>query len=100
VPLTPARPDPSSLDVRRRYADGRIDRSRNLWIGIREDHFDPSKGAVNAAVAVDLIAGGPGAVLFSGNDFYSAPQVGNIKRALVAELCFFTALAFRVGLRF
>ena len=39
VALTPAPPDP---EHNCRYADGLIDRRRNRWIGVREDHTDAS----------------------------------------------------------
>src|SRR5262249_54955062 len=74
VPLTPE-PSGGDPDAGLRYADGLIDSTRNLWIGIREDHRDQSRQAVNTLVAVDLIAGGPGSVLVEGNDFYSSPRL-------------------------
>ena len=42
VPLTPA----SAL----RYADGVIDRNRQYWVGVREDHRDPQREALNMVV--------------------------------------------------
>src|SRR5262249_7905057 len=62
-------------DAGLRYADGLIDPGRNLWIGVREDHRDLSRQAVNTLVAVDLTGGGPGTVLVEGNDFYSSPRL-------------------------
>src|SRR3712207_8670597 len=41
-------------DAGLRYADGLIDADRNLWIGIREDHRDQLRQAVNTLVSVDL----------------------------------------------
>ena len=71
-------PSPLTPDIEGsvlRYADGRIDRVRNLWIGVREDHRDGSKEAVTAIVSVDPTTGGEGTVLVAGNDFYSSPRL-------------------------
>ena len=65
-PLTPAE--------ELRYADGRIDRRRNLLFCVREDHRGPGE-AINTVVSVDLDEGGAGKVLLSGNDFYSSPRL-------------------------
>jgi dipeptidyl aminopeptidase/acylaminoacyl peptidase len=56
-----------------RYADGVIDRSRNLLFCVREDHTGPGE-AINTVMRVDL-AEGSGTVLVSGNDFYSSPRL-------------------------
>ncbi len=75
LPLTPA---PVTSDAQLRYADGLIDKPRNRWIGVREDHSDPKlRGvdAANAIVAIDLTRGGPGEVLVSGHDFFSSPRL-------------------------
>src|SRR6202008_1067148 len=40
VALTPA---PTDAEHNWRYADGIIDRGRDRWIGVREDHTDASK---------------------------------------------------------
>jgi dipeptidyl aminopeptidase/acylaminoacyl peptidase len=74
-PITPAPPSP---ERNWRYADGLIDRSRNRWVGVREDHTDPNRDYPdNAIVAVPL--SGPvssaGIVLASGHDFYSSPRL-------------------------
>lgn len=81
VPLTP--------EGGLRYADGVIDRSRQRWIGIREDHrhlqqssengssgVSPTE-AVNTIVAVPFNADTPqeGTILVSGQDFYAAPRL-------------------------
>jgi dipeptidyl aminopeptidase/acylaminoacyl peptidase len=81
-PLTPA---PAGSDSQLRYADGRIDKRRGLWIGVREDHSDPAHrgiDAVNTIVAIDVTQGGPGKVLVSGNDFYSSPRLSPDGRRL------------------
>ena len=75
APLTPPFPDPGKPDVSLRYADGRIDGARNLWIGVRQDHLGSVKEPHNTVVAVDLVNGGPGVVLIQGNDFYSNPRL-------------------------
>jgi dipeptidyl aminopeptidase/acylaminoacyl peptidase len=68
-------PRPLTPEGAMRYADGVVDRRRGLWIGVREDHGDPAREAVNSIVAIDLAAGGPGRVLVEGSDFYSFPRL-------------------------
>ena len=72
-PLTPI---PSGAPGTWRFADGIIDRSRNRWIGVREDHTNKS-APVNAIVAVDLAGSGsePGRILADGHDFVSSPRL-------------------------
>ena len=65
-PLTP----PSAL----RYADGQIDRRRNLFYCVREDHTGAHE-AVNTLVRVNLVGDDAGDVIVSGNDFYSSPRL-------------------------
>jgi dipeptidyl aminopeptidase/acylaminoacyl peptidase len=82
---TPLTPEPASSDAQRRYADGLIDKRRNVWIGVREDHSDPEHrgvNAVNTIVTVDLTRGGPGEVLVSGCDFFSSPRLSPDGRRL------------------
>jgi dipeptidyl aminopeptidase/acylaminoacyl peptidase len=74
VPLTP--------EGRWRYADGLIDRSRQRWIGVREDHTVAGREAVNTLVDIDLGRGGPGRVLVSGHDFYASPRLSPDGRCL------------------
>jgi dipeptidyl aminopeptidase/acylaminoacyl peptidase len=74
VPLTPEPPG-GDTDAGLRYADGLIDSRQESWIGVREDHRDLSRQAVNTLVAVNLTGGGPGTVLVAGNDFYSSPRL-------------------------
>ena len=57
------------------YADGLIDRRRQQWIGVREDHTDPHREAINTLVAVDIEGTRPERVLVAGNDFYSSPRL-------------------------
>jgi dipeptidyl aminopeptidase/acylaminoacyl peptidase len=66
APLTPA--------AARRYADGQIDRRRNLFFCVREDHIGQGE-ASNTLVSIDLNDGGAGTVVVSGNDFYSSPRL-------------------------
>ena len=78
-PLTATPSRPSDW----RFADGIIDRRRNQWIGVREDHT--VKGApVNAIVAVDLAHPGeePGRMLVGGHDFFSSPRLSPDGRQL------------------
>ena len=65
-PLTPA------ADMR--YADGVIDRRRNLFFCVREDHTGHGE-AINTLVSIDVKAENPGKILVSGNDFYSSPRL-------------------------
>jgi dipeptidyl aminopeptidase/acylaminoacyl peptidase len=65
-PLTPA------ADMR--YADGQIDRWRNLFFCVREDHTGHGE-AINTLVSIDLKAENAGKTLVSGNDFYSSPRL-------------------------
>lgn len=57
-----------------RYADGQIDRRRNLFFCVREDHAGASE-AVNTLVKVDLNGTDAGKIIVSGNDFYSSPRL-------------------------
>jgi dipeptidyl aminopeptidase/acylaminoacyl peptidase len=65
-----------------RYADGIIDRQRQRWIGVREDHTGAGQ-PVNAIVGVDLRTPGPGRVLAAGHDFFSSPRLSPDGRHLV-----------------
>ena len=58
-----------------RYADARIDSSRNRLICVREDHTGGGE-AVSSIVSLDLTSPeGIGQVLVEGNDFYSSPKL-------------------------
>lgn len=63
-----------------RYADGQIDRRKNLFFCVHEDH-SVSGEPVNAIVRVDL-ASGDSAIVVSGNDFYSSPRLSPNGRQL------------------
>jgi dipeptidyl aminopeptidase/acylaminoacyl peptidase len=81
VALTPAPPDP---EHNWRYADGIIDRARNRWIGVREDHTDASKPHPDNTIVMVPLAGAPdgGRVLAAGRDFFSSPQLSPDGRKL------------------
>ena len=82
-PLTPAPTAKANADAALRYADGCIDRTRGLWIGVREDHRGGAgQEARNTIVALDLEQGGEGAVLLQGHDFYAAPRLSPDARQL------------------
>jgi dipeptidyl aminopeptidase/acylaminoacyl peptidase len=67
-------PKPLTPDAPLRYADGQIDRRRNLFFFVREDHTGQGE-AINAVVRVTLDSANPGTILISGNDFYSSPRL-------------------------
>ena len=56
-----------------RYADGQIDRRRNLFFCVREDHTGGGE-PINTLARVDLETGESAAIV-SGNDFYSSPRL-------------------------
>lgn len=67
-PLTPA--------AEMRYADAVFDKVRSRLICVREDHTRAECEAVNTLVSIHVEADETcGAVLVSGNDFYSSPRV-------------------------
>ncbi len=57
-----------------RYADGFVDRRRNRFICVREDHSVAGREAVTTLVAIDLKSGEQ-IILAEGNDFYSSPRL-------------------------
>ena len=67
-------PEPLTPESEMRYADGAIDRGRGRMVCVREDHTGDGE-AVNTIVNIDLDGMGVGAVLLSGNDFYSSPRL-------------------------
>jgi dipeptidyl aminopeptidase/acylaminoacyl peptidase len=81
IPLTAA---PAAPEHQWRFADGVIDRSRQRWIGVREDHTGDGE-PVNTIVAVDLHEPGrePGRVLVGGHDFFASPRLSPDGRWLV-----------------
>ena len=69
-----SRPTPLTPEAKIRYADGEIDRRRNVVFCVREDHEDRGE-AVNSLVRVSLLGGDTGEVVVCGNDFYSSPRL-------------------------
>jgi dipeptidyl aminopeptidase/acylaminoacyl peptidase len=67
-------PKPLTPEASLRYADGQIDRRRNLFFCVREDHSGTGE-AVNTLVRIDLVGSEGATVLVSGNDFYSSPRL-------------------------
>jgi dipeptidyl aminopeptidase/acylaminoacyl peptidase len=82
VALTPA---PTDAEHNWRYADGVIDRRRNRWIGVREDHTDASKPYPDNTIVAVPLGGAPeaGRVLAGGHDFFSSPRLSPDGRTLV-----------------
>jgi dipeptidyl aminopeptidase/acylaminoacyl peptidase len=81
TPLTPA---PAVPGRQWRFADGVIDRSRQRWIGVREDHTSDGE-PINTIVAVDFHQQGhdAGRVLIGGHDFFAAPRLSPDGRWLI-----------------
>jgi dipeptidyl aminopeptidase/acylaminoacyl peptidase len=69
-----AEPTPLTPEAALRYADGQIDRSRNVFFGVREEHSGQGE-AVNTLARVDLAGIDGGTVIVSGHDFYSSPRL-------------------------
>ena len=69
-------PRPIAAEAPLRYADLTMDALRGRLIGVREDHSNPDREAVNTLVAV-AADGDPagGVVLVAGADFYAAPRL-------------------------
>ena len=68
-----AAPSHSSCKIMR-YADGFIDRRRNLLFCVREDHTGHGE-AINTLVSIDVQAENAGKIVVSGNEFYSSPRL-------------------------
>src|SRR5438477_7875315 len=81
LPLTP---EPTAPDRQWRFANGIIDRLRQRWIGVREDHTAGGE-PINTIVAVDLHQPGrePGQVLVGGHDFFASPRLSPDGRWLI-----------------
>ena len=68
-------PQPVTREGDVRYADARVDPSRNRLICVREDHRGGGE-AVSSIVNLDLAStDGIGQVLVEGNNFYSSPKL-------------------------
>ncbi|HLK62270.1 MAG TPA: S9 family peptidase [Bryobacteraceae bacterium] len=72
-----AAPQPLTPEAGLRYADGLIDRKRNAWIGVREDHTAGGHEPTNTVVRIPLGASElqAGSVIASGHDFFSSPRL-------------------------
>lgn len=58
-----------------RYADGVVDRDRNRFICVREDHTSSGQEAVNTLVSINLADGSEQTILAEGKDFYASPRL-------------------------
>jgi dipeptidyl aminopeptidase/acylaminoacyl peptidase len=67
-------PKPLTSAAELRYADGVIDRGRNLFFCVREDHSG-HREAINTLVSIDLSRETTVKIVASGNDFYSSPRL-------------------------
>lgn len=69
-------PQPITPSLEMRYADAVIDPQRGRLFCVREDHTETGREAVNTLVSIRLDGGeDAGAVIASGNDFYSSPRL-------------------------
>src|ERR1041384_202215 len=68
-------PETITTTEKMRYADGVLDRSRNLIVSVREDHTTSDRDAINSIVRIGLAGDTSGEVIVSGNDFYSSPRL-------------------------
>jgi dipeptidyl aminopeptidase/acylaminoacyl peptidase len=69
-----SQPNPLTPEGNLRYADGQIDRRRNLFFCVREDHSTAAE-AINTLVRIDLAGSEGTTLMISGNDFYSSPRL-------------------------
>jgi dipeptidyl aminopeptidase/acylaminoacyl peptidase len=67
-------PKPLTPESALRFADGQIDRRRNLLFCVREDHSAQGE-AVNTIACIDVDGDNAGKAIVSGNDFYSSPRL-------------------------
>ena len=67
-------PKPLTPQSARRYADGQIDRRRNLHLCVGEDHTADGE-PVNTLVRIHFAGGDAGKIVASGKDFYSSPRL-------------------------
>ena len=68
-------PTPITSPAQIRYADGVIDRRRNLIYCVRQDHSGGGRDAINTLAKINIAGDGCGEVIVSGNDFYSSPRL-------------------------
>lgn len=69
-----AEPQAVTMESKFRYADGIVDRQRNRFLCVREDHSIAGQEAKTTLAAIDLTSGEQ-TVLAEGNDFYSSPRL-------------------------
>lgn len=74
-------PQPLTVASGRRYADFVYNAARKRLIGVREDHSDASREAVNTIACV-AVGDGAERVLVAGSDFYSSPRLSPDQRHL------------------
>jgi len=70
-------PQPITSMSKMRYADGVLDKRRNLIYCVREDHTEGGRDATNTLVKIDLAGDSEGETIVSGNDFYSSPRLSS-----------------------
>jgi dipeptidyl aminopeptidase/acylaminoacyl peptidase len=75
-------PVPITSAAQMRYADGVIDRRRNLIYCVRQDHSAGGRDAINTLAKINFDGDGCGEVIVSGNDFYSSPRLSPDKNRL------------------
>ncbi|MBW4522501.1 MAG: S9 family peptidase [Scytolyngbya sp. HA4215-MV1] len=68
-------PEPLTPEVAYRYADGLVDRDRNRFICVREDHTLTESEIINTLVSINLADGSEQAILATGKDFYASPRL-------------------------
>ena len=76
-------PHPLTRSEGFRYADAVIDSRRRRIIAVREDHTTGANLPVNTLVSLNIEGDESGALLVSGNDFYSSPCLSNDGKRLV-----------------
>ncbi len=67
-------PQPLTPESPLRYADFRLDKSRNRLICVAEDHSNPNTEPENKIVTIDLSTGNV-KTLINGADFYTSPRL-------------------------
>jgi len=75
-------PEAFTSTPKMRYADGVLDKKRNLIYSVREDHTQGGRDAINTLTKIDLAGDSAGEVIVSGNDFYSSPRLSPDEKQL------------------
>ena len=68
-------PQAITSTLKMRYADGVLDKERNLIYCVREDHTLGGRDAINTLTKINAAGDSAGEVILSGNDFYSSPRL-------------------------